>query len=163
MGGRNALSCLERAGASISGHLNIRRNDTINRKGQSHGNYRTDSHAAAVSADEGPEQGLYSLLPPGRFLRNVQRGCKARCPGVGSDPNQPGPVEAQRGADPHVRRTLPQRRLLYRPTGAKGLQGSHLRANGGPRHGQGPGRAGHHPNHHPRHGDGKLHAGRVQE
>ena len=39
---------------------------------------------------------------------------------------------------------------------AEGLQGRHLRADGGPGPGQGPGEAGHHPHRHPRHRHRKL-------
>ena len=62
-----------------------------------------------------------------------------------------------------MRRALPQRRKLHRPSGAEGLQGGHLRAVGGSGAGKGPGQAGHHPHCHPRHRGGKLHARREPQ
>ncbi len=99
----------------------------------------------------------------GDFYEMFNEDAKGGRPGAGSDPDQPGPQQAQGGADPHVRRALSQRGLLHCPAGAEGLQGCHLRADDGPRPQQGAGGAGDHPHRHPRHRHRKLHAGRKQE
>ena len=57
----------------------------------------------------------------------------------------------------------PQLRRLYCPAHRKGLQGRHLRADGGPRQGQGARQAGCHPRGHARHRHREQHAPGGQE
>ena len=78
----------------------------------------------------------------GDFYEMFDEDAKTASGGAGSDPDHPGPGQAQGGTDPHVRCALPQLPELSGPAHRQGLQGGHLRADRGSRHGQGAGGAG---------------------
>ena len=120
-------------------------------------------HDAAISGHQGPEPGFDFVFPAGGFLRDVQRGRPAGVQRAGPDPDHPGPKQAAGGAHPHVRGALPLLRQLHCPAHRQGLQGSHLRADGGPGPGQGAGGPGHHPGGDAGDGDRLLHAGGRQK
>ena len=112
---------------------------------------RTHPHEKTVLGHQGAAPRLPALFPAGGLLRDVRRGCQGGRGGAQPHPHHPGPEQAPGGAHPHVRGALSLRRGLHRPAHRQGVQGGHLRADRGPRPGQGAGGPGGDPGGHPRH------------